>query len=173
MTRVGLGYDVHRLVAGRRLVLAGVEIESPLGLEGHSDADVALHALMDALLGAAALGDIGAHFPPSDERWSGADSRDLLARVRALVEARFRIVNVDVTVIAEAPRIAPYRGAMQATIAAVLDLPPDAVNLKATTNERLGWLGRQEGIAAMAVAALEERAGEGGLADAVARPAGD
>ena len=173
MTRAGLGYDVHQLVEGRRLVLCGVESPAPRGLEGHSDADVALHAVMDALLGAAALGDIGEHFPPSEARWRDADSRALLAQVRALVEARFRIVNVDVTIIAEAPRIAPYRATMRARLAADLGLPEDAVNLKATTNERMGWLGRQEGIAALAVAALDEQAERRGDEDAAAAAARD
>ncbi|HET7035929.1 MAG TPA: 2-C-methyl-D-erythritol 2,4-cyclodiphosphate synthase [Thermomicrobiaceae bacterium] len=158
MSRVGIGYDVHRLVAGRPLVLGGVTIPSPLGLEGHSDADVLLHALMDALLGAAGLGDIGEHFPPSDARWRDADSRDLLARVRALIEDRFRVGNVDLVLIAEAPRVAPFRAAMRAEVARVLRIPEGAVNLKATTNERLGFVGRGEGLAALAVVLLEERA---------------
>lgn len=159
MSRVGIGYDVHRLVAGRPLVLGGVSIPSSLGLEGHSDADVLLHALMDALLGAAGLGDIGEHFPPSDARWRDADSRDLLARVRALIDERFRIGNVDLVLLAEAPRIAPYRAAMRTEVARALGISEGAVNLKATTNERLGFVGRGEGLAALAVALLEERVG--------------
>jgi 2-C-methyl-D-erythritol 2,4-cyclodiphosphate synthase len=153
--RSGIGYDVHRLVEGRRLILGGVEIAHERGLEGHSDADVLLHAIADALLGAAALGDIGRHFPPSDPRYAGADSRDLLRRVAALLaEAGYRPVNVDATVIAEAPRIGPHATAMRQAIAACLGLPPDAVSVKATTNERLGFAGRGEGIAALAVAVV-------------------
>jgi 2-C-methyl-D-erythritol 2,4-cyclodiphosphate synthase len=153
--RIGQGYDVHPLRAGRRLVLGGVEIAHERGLEGHSDADVLLHAIMDAVLGAAGLGDIGTHFPPSDERWRDVSSRDLLARVAALVgEAGWRTVNVDATVITERPRLAPHVPAMRARIAAGLGLAEGAVGVKATTNERLGALGREEGIAALAVALL-------------------
>jgi 2-C-methyl-D-erythritol 2,4-cyclodiphosphate synthase len=153
--RIGQGYDVHPLRAGRRLVLGGVEIAHERGLEGHSDADVLLHAIMDAVLGAAGLGDIGTHFPPSDERWRDVSSLDLLARVAALVgEAGWRTVNVDATVIAERPRLAPHVPAMRAHIAAGLGLAEGAVGVKATTNERLGALGREEGIAALAVALL-------------------
>lgn len=153
--RVGLGYDVHRLVAGRRLVLGGVELDFHLGLEGHSDADAVLHAVMDALLGAAALGDIGAHFPPSDPAWRDADSLDLLRRVGRLVAAAdYAIGNLDVMVLAEAPRLAPHISAMRMRIAGALDINAEAVAIKATTNERLGFVGRGEGIAAMAVALL-------------------
>lgn len=153
--RIGQGYDVHALAAGRRLVLGGVEIEHERGLAGHSDADVLLHALMDALLGAAGLGDIGTHFPPTEERWRGASSLDLLARVAALLrQAGWQALNVDATVIAERPRIAPHVPAMRAHIAAALGITEQAVGVKATTNERLGFVGREEGIAALAVALL-------------------
>jgi 2-C-methyl-D-erythritol 2,4-cyclodiphosphate synthase len=154
--RVGIGYDVHRLVPGRRLVLGGVEIPHDVGLEGHSDADVALHALCDALLGAAALGDIGQHFPPTDESWRGADSVDLLGRVVALIAKRgYRVGNVDVTIIAERPRMAPHVPLMRERIAGALKLDVEAVSLKATTNEQLGSIGRGEGIAAIATAIIE------------------
>ena len=156
MTRVGMGYDVHRFADGRRLVLGGVEIAAERGLEGHSDADVLLHALMDALLGAAGLGDIGIHFPPSDEQWRDSSSLDLLRIVRELLPTGWTIENVDCSLIAEQPRIGPYREAMRATIAGALRVEPSRVNIKATTNERLGFVGRQEGIAALACAALKE-----------------
>jgi 2-C-methyl-D-erythritol 2,4-cyclodiphosphate synthase len=153
--RTGIGYDVHRLVEGRRLVLGGVEIPHERGLEGHSDADALLHAIADALLGAAALGDIGRHFPPGDARWKDADSRDLLARVAALVaEAGYEVVNVDATVIAEAPRLLPYLATMGAAIAATLGIAAGAVNVKATTNEGMGFVGRGEGIGALAIATI-------------------
>ncbi len=154
--RIGQGFDVHALVAGRRLVLGGVEIPFERGLEGHSDADVLIHAVIDALLGAAALGDIGRHFPDSDERFRGADSRALLREVGAkLAQARLRVGNVDATIIAQAPRLAPYIDAMVANLAADLGLARDQVNVKATTTEKLGFTGRGEGIAAMAVALVE------------------
>jgi 2-C-methyl-D-erythritol 2,4-cyclodiphosphate synthase/2-C-methyl-D-erythritol 4-phosphate cytidylyltransferase len=150
--RVGQGYDVHAFDEGRPLVLGGVTIPFARGLAGHSDADVLLHAIADALLGAAALGDIGAHFPDSDERWRGADSWELLREVgRRVREAGLRPVNVDATVICEAPRIRPHAEAMRARIAAALDLPPDRVSVKGTTSEGLGFTGRGEGIAAQAV----------------------
>jgi len=146
---------VHPLEAGRRLVLGGVEIAHERGLAGHSDADVLLHAISDAVLGAAGQGDIGLHFPPSDERWRDASSLDLLARVVAIAQADgWSVVNVDATVIAERPRIAPHVPLMRERIAARLGIPIDAVGVKATTNERLGALGREEGIAALAVALL-------------------
>lgn len=155
--RVGQGFDVHALVAGRRLVLGGVEVPFECGLEGHSDADVLIHAVIDALLGAAALGDIGRHFPDSDPRYRGADSRALLREARAmLAQARFRPYNVDATVVAQAPRLAPHVDAMAANMAADLGLPRERVNVKATTTEKLGFTGRGEGIAAMAVALIEE-----------------
>ncbi|CAA9556573.1 MAG: 2-C-methyl-D-erythritol 2,4-cyclodiphosphate synthase [uncultured Thermomicrobiales bacterium] len=153
--RTGIGYDVHRFVPGRPLVLGGVRIEHPLGLDGHSDADVLLHAIADALLGAAALGDIGQHFPPSDPRFAGADSRDLLAAVTRLVgEAGWAVVNVDATVIAEAPKVGPHAPVMRAAIAASVGIAAGAVNVKATTNEGMGFVGRGEGIAALAIATL-------------------
>jgi 2-C-methyl-D-erythritol 2,4-cyclodiphosphate synthase len=153
--RVGNGYDVHRLVPGRRLVLGGVEFESEVGLEGHSDADVALHAPCDALLGALALGDIGQHFPPSDERWRGADSLDLLRRVATLVGERgYRPGNVDLTIVAERPRIGPRVPEMRQRIADALGVEVGAVSVKATTNEGIGFVGRGEGIAALATATV-------------------
>jgi 2-C-methyl-D-erythritol 2,4-cyclodiphosphate synthase len=154
MARVvtGLGFDTHALVAGRRLVLGGVEIPSERGLAGHSDADVLTHAIIDALLGAASLGDIGGHYPDTDPALAGADSMVFLAEVVARVRAEgFAIAHVDATVIAEAPKLAPHREAIQARLGAHLD----SVNVKATTAERMGFLGRGEGIAALAVATLE------------------
>lgn len=154
--RVGIGFDVHALVPGRKLILGGVEIPYEQGLLGHSDADVLLHALCDALLGAAALGDIGQHFPDSDVRWKGADSRLILREVRKLVATRgYTVGNVDATIIAQAPRMAPHISRMQSHIAADLGIPEDAVNVKATTTERLGFAGRGEGVAAEAVVLLE------------------
>lgn len=155
--RVGQGFDVHALVPGRKLVLGGVHIPHHRGLEGHSDADVLLHAVCDALLGAAGLGDIGRHYPDTDAQYAEIDSRRLLRDVAAkLAAARWRVVNVDATVIAQAPRLAPHFGAMTANIAQDLGVAPGAVNLKATTTEGLGFTGRGEGIAAMAVALIEE-----------------
>ncbi|MEZ5314387.1 MAG: 2-C-methyl-D-erythritol 2,4-cyclodiphosphate synthase [Thermoanaerobaculia bacterium] len=154
--RIGQGYDVHRLVPGRKLMLGGEEISFDRGLEGHSDADVLLHALGDALLGAAGLGDLGEHFPPADERWRDASSVDLLQRIVKLAHgAGFRAVNCDLTLIAEAPRLAPYRERIRARLAGLLGIEVDAVGLKATTNERLGSIGRGEGIAALAVVLVE------------------
>ena len=153
--RVGIGYDVHRLVAGRRLVLGGVTIPAEQGLEGHSDADVAIHAIMDALLGAAALGDIGQHFPPSDPTFKDIDSRQLLSRVRGLLDrAGWRVVNIDCTIVAEQPKLAPHMGAMRAVLAAALGVDGECIGLKATTNEGIGFIGREEGVAALAVALL-------------------
>jgi len=153
--RTGIGYDVHRLVVGRRCVLGGVAIPFERGLEGHSDADVVLHALADALLGAAALGDIGRHFPPTDPAWKDMDSRDIVrAAVRKLVALGMEPIHVDITVIAEAPRINPHLTAMQTSIGQCLSLPPETVSIKATTNERMGFVGREEGIAAIAVATV-------------------
>jgi 2-C-methyl-D-erythritol 2,4-cyclodiphosphate synthase len=150
--RIGQGYDVHRLVAGRRLVLGGEEIPFERGLDGHSDADVLLHALGDALLGAASLGDLGAHFPPGDAQWKDASSVDLLERIVRLVEeAGFVVGNCDLTLLAEAPKLAPHRDRIRERIARILKIEPAAVGLKATTNERLGAIGRGEGIAALAV----------------------
>ena len=153
--RIGQGFDVHALVAGRRLIVGGVEIPCDKGLDGHSDADVLLHALCDALLGAAAMGDIGRHFPDTDARYKDADSRKLLRAVSALVqEAGYRIVNLDATIIAQAPKMAPHIPAMVNNIAADLGLSRGQVNIKATTTEGLGYTGRGEGIAASAFVML-------------------
>jgi 2-C-methyl-D-erythritol 2,4-cyclodiphosphate synthase len=153
--RAGIGFDSHRLAPGRRLVIGGVEIPSERGLEGHSDADVLAHAISDALLGAAALGDIGQHFPDSDERFSGADSIALLEQVLALVRgAGLRPVNVDCTVMIESPRLACHREAIRARLAAALGLEPSRVSVKATTGEGMGFVGRGEGAAALAVVSL-------------------
>lgn len=154
--RVGIGYDIHRLAPGRRLVLGGVEIESPVGLEGHSDGDVLLHAVMDAILGAAALEDIGHHFPPSDVRFRDASSLLLLAEVISLVATHgMAVSNVDTVVVAESPVLAPHMPAMRARVAEALRVPPDRVSIKATTNERVGPEGRREAISAHAVVLLE------------------
>jgi len=154
--RIGQGLDVHAFAAGRRLVLGGVEIPHDTGLAGHSDADVLTHAICDAVLGAAGLGDIGRHFPDTDPGFAGADSLGLLDRVVAMVKRQgMRVVNVDATVIAEAPRLAPYVDAMRSRLAAVLLVDTGCVNVKATTSEGLGFTGRREGVAAMAVALLE------------------
>ncbi len=154
--RIGQGFDVHQLVAGRKLVIGGVQIAHDKGLLGHSDADVLLHAICDALLGAAALGDIGKHFPDSDAKYKGIESRALLRNVAALLKDRgFRVVNVDATIIAESPRMAPHIPAMVANIAADLAVAPDDVNVKATTTEKLGFAGRGEGIAAQAICLVE------------------
>ena len=154
--RVGMGYDVHRVKVGRPLVLGGVRFESDWGLDGHSDADVLLHAVGDAVLGAAGLGDLGEHFPPGDARWKDASSMDLLGRIAALLTERgARVANVDAMLVAEAPSLAPHRAAMCANIARALGLPPERVSVKATTNEMLGAIGRREGLAAMAVALVE------------------
>jgi len=154
--RVGQGFDVHRLVTGRRLVIGGVEIPFELGLAGHSDADVLLHAITDALLGASGLGDIGRHFPDSDPAYKDADSRTLLRAAAASVrEAGFSVANVDATIIAQAPRMAPHLARMAENIAADLGIAPAQVNVKAKTAERLGFIGRGEGIAAEAVALLQ------------------
>ena len=153
--RIGQGFDVHALVAGRKLIVGGVDIPFDRGLEGHSDADVLLHAITDAILGAAALGDIGRHFPDADPAFKGADSRVLLREAAVRVRnAGFSLVNVDATIIAQAPKMAPHIPAMVANIAADLGLPPSQVNVKAKTTERLGFTGRGEGIAAEAVALL-------------------
>ncbi|MDQ2652249.1 MAG: 2-C-methyl-D-erythritol 4-phosphate cytidylyltransferase [Chloroflexota bacterium] len=153
--RTGIGYDIHRFAPGRRLVLGGVELPHDLGLDGHSDADVLLHAIADAILGAAALGDIGQHFPPGDARFHDADSQDLLrASVRLARDAGWAPANIDATLLAEAPRIGPHVPLMRERIAACIGLTPDAVGVKATTNETLGAIGRREGIAALAVATL-------------------
>jgi 2-C-methyl-D-erythritol 2,4-cyclodiphosphate synthase len=154
-TLVGLGYDTHRLVAGRRLILGGVEIPCEQGLDGHSDADVLTHAVIDALLGAAGLGDIGEHFPDTDERWRGADSIELLQTVLAtLADAGYEVVNVDCTILMEVPRVSSHKPAIRARLAAALGLPAERVNVKATTGEEMGFVGRGEGVAALAVASL-------------------
>lgn len=156
--RIGNGFDVHALVAGRRLVLGGVTIPYELGLDGHSDADALLHAIADAILGALALGDIGAHFPDSDARWKDADSRVLLRHVAELANAQgFAVENLDTTVIAQAPKLAPHVPQMRANIAADLGCDVKQVSIKATTTERLGFAGRGEGIAALATVLLFAR----------------
>jgi len=154
--RIGQGYDVHALVAGRKLVMGGVEIAHDKGLAGHSDADVLLHAICDALLGAAALGDIGMHFPDTDPKYKGSNSRSLLKEVGIKVAAQgYRIVNIDCTIIAQAPRMSPHVARMTGNIAADLGIQPAAVSVKATTTEKLGYIGRGEGIAAQAIALIE------------------
>ena len=159
--RIGIGYDIHRFEDGRPLILGGVEIPGETGLAGHSDADVLLHAIVDALLGAAGLGDMGQHFSPSDPQWKDASGLDLLARTLRLVRgAGFDVVNIDATVIAERPRLAPHIPAMRQHIAEALGIAAGRVNVKATTNEGLGAIGRGEGIAAMAVANLREMSNE-------------
>jgi len=163
MIRTGIGYDSHRLVAGRRLVLGGVEIAYEQGLQGHSDADVLIHAVCDALLGAVADGDIGQHFPDSDPRWKGADSTVLLARVvERLARAGWRITNVDSTVVAEAPKLQPHIPDMRARLADVMGIDVSRVSVKAKTNEGMDAVGRREGISAIAVATVAQQ----GLASA-------
>jgi len=157
MIRCGIGYDVHRLAKGRKLILGGVEITHSHGLEGHSDADVLSHAIADALLGAIGAGDIGQHFPNTDESIRGMSSIDILKRVAALLtENKARVMNVDVTVITEGPKIAPHISAMRKIIAQAIAVDGSRVGVKATTNERLGAIGRSEGIAAMAIATVEQ-----------------
>ncbi len=156
--RIGHGYDVHQLVEGRKLILGGVHIPHKLGLLGHSDADVLLHAICDALLGARGLGDIGQHFPDTDPNFSGADSRELLRAVFAKI-GQYKIVNIDVTLVAQQPKIAPFLSAMQANIAADLECEDGQVNIKATTTEKLGFVGREEGIEAHAVVLIQKAAG--------------
>lgn len=154
--RIGHGYDSHRFAEGRRLILGGVEIPHERGLSGHSDADAVAHAVTDALLGAAGLGDIGRHFPPSDAQWKDADSMQLLARVVRLLEGHnYQPVNVDVTVVAEAPKIGPHADAMRERVAGVLGISPENVSVKGKTNEGMGWIGRGEGIAVFAVALVD------------------
>lgn len=156
--RVGIGYDSHRFAPGRRLIIGGVEIPHEQGLIGHSDADVASHAVTDAILGAAALGDIGAHFPPSDPQWKDADSILLLeSAARILAEQRFRVVNVDLTIVCEAPKVLPHVPAMRERIAGAIGIGTAAVSIKGKTNEGMGWIGRGEGIAAIAVALVAEQ----------------
>ncbi len=156
MNHVGIGYDVHRLVAGRKLILGGVEIEHPKGLDGHSDADVLMHAICDAILGALGEQDIGHFFPNTDPRWHGAPSRMFLQEAaRQVGFHEGRIVNIDATIVAQQPKLAPHIGAMKKNIALALNLNLKYIGVKATTNEMLGFLGREEGIAAMAVASVE------------------
>lgn len=158
--RVGQGFDVHRLVPGRPLFLGGVKIEHSHGLEGHSDGDALLHAIADAILGALGAGDLGTHFPSSDERWRGVASREILAEAaRKMRERGFELGNVDATVIAEAPRLAPSQSAMRSSVAETLGVPEECVNVKLTSTDGLGALGRREGIAATAVVLLDERSG--------------
>ena len=155
--RIGQGYDVHQLVPGRRLVLGGVEIPHNKGLEGHSDGDALLHAVADAILGALAQGDLGRHFPSSDERWRGVASSEILAAVvEKMQTAGLRIGNVDGTIVAQAPRLSPYQGAMQENLVSVLQTEPDRVNVKVTSTDHLGAMGRGEGITGMAVVLLVE-----------------
>jgi 2-C-methyl-D-erythritol 2,4-cyclodiphosphate synthase len=154
--RAGIGYDIHRLVKGRPLILGGVPIAYEKGLLGHSDADVLTHAICDALLGAAGLGDIGMHFPDTDPQYKDISSLTLLAATcRMLVENGFRIVNLDSVLFAEAPKLGPHRQSMQTTLAKAMNIPPDAINVKATTTEGLGVIGKGEGIAAMCMALIE------------------
>lgn len=155
--RIGHGYDIHRLVPGRKLILGGVEIPNELGLDGHSDADVVCHAVMDALLGAAALGDIGQHFPNTNPAYKDADSIELLKHVAKLLsEKRYSIGNIEITIIAEKPKVMPYSKTMITHITGALQIPDSLVSIKATTNEMMGALGRGEGIAAIAVALIHQ-----------------
>lgn len=156
MIHVGIGYDVHRLVAGRKLILGGVDLNHPKGLEGHSDADVLLHAICDAIFGALGEGDIGHFFPNTDPRWQNAPSKVFLHEAARLVHLRSgRIVNIDSTILAQEPKLAPHFHAMRSNISHLLELHPNRVSIKATTNEGLGFLGREEGIAALAVVSLD------------------
>lgn len=155
--RIGNGYDIHRLTTGRRLILGGVEINHELGLLGHSDADVLTHAIMDAMLGALSLGDIGHYFPPTDQKWAGADSLVLLSQVNQLIlDKGWKIGNIDSVVVAERPKLKPHIEKMRDKIAGVLQLEPTQIGIKATTNEKLGPVGREEGICAYAVVLLEQ-----------------
>ena len=155
--RIGHGYDVHRLVPGRKLILGGVEIPCEMGLDGHSDADVLTHAIMDALLGAAALGDIGRHFPDHDDQYLGIDSQILLGKVGSMLdEHHYRVGNLDATVIAQRPKLSPYMEQMREKLSQTMGISVDRINLKATTEERLGFTGRGEGISAHCVCLLEE-----------------
>ncbi|MGN0521730.1 MAG: 2-C-methyl-D-erythritol 2,4-cyclodiphosphate synthase [Eubacterium sp.] len=156
--RIGHGYDVHRLVEGRKCIIGGVDIPSPLGLLGHSDADVLLHAVSDAILGACAMGDIGHLFPDTDDKWEGADSLELLKEVVKAVESKgFKIVNIDSTILAQTPKMAPYILDMRNNISSVCSIPVDCVSVKATTEEGLGFTGSKQGIAAHAVCLVEEK----------------
>ncbi|MGV0024254.1 2-C-methyl-D-erythritol 2,4-cyclodiphosphate synthase [Phormidesmis priestleyi] len=154
--RIGNGYDIHRLVAGRDLILGGIKIEHETGLLGHSDADVLTHAIMDAMLGALSLGDIGHYFPPTDAKWAGADSLVLLAQVHQLIQDKgWQIVNIDSVVVAERPKLKPHIESMRSRLSTILNLSPDRLGIKATTNEKLDAVGREEAIAAHAVVLLE------------------
>lgn len=156
MYRIGQGYDVHRLMEGRELRLGGVKVEHEKGLDGHSDADVAIHALCDALLGALALGDIGKHFPDTDAKYKGIDSGKLLAATMGLVKSHgYRLINADLTIMAQRPKLAPYIDEMRRTLASILEVETDAVSVKATTTERLGFEGREEGISSLAIVLLD------------------
>lgn len=157
MSYVGMGYDSHRFVKGRSLMVGGVRVPFEKGLAGHSDADVVLHAVIDALLGAAGMGDIGMLYSDKDARWKNADSLVLLGDTFRRLKNRFRVLNVDVTVLAEEPRLGPYKNRMRAKMARVLKISVDRVNVKAKTNEGMGWVGRKEGMAALAVCALEKK----------------
>lgn len=158
MTRFGMGYDVHRLVEGRKLILGGVDVPYEKGLLGHSDADVLLHAITDALLGAAALGDIGKHFPDTDPRFEGADSLKLLSHAMGLIrEKGYEVGNIDATIVAQKPKLAPYIEAMRDNIAKTLGVDKDLVNVKATTEEKLGFTGNGDGMSAYAVAGIEKK----------------
>jgi 2-C-methyl-D-erythritol 2,4-cyclodiphosphate synthase len=158
--RIGHGYDSHRFAEDRALILAGVHIPDHAGLAGHSDADAVAHAVIDALLGAAAAGDVGTHFPPTDETWKDADSMDLLKRVVFVLEARnYQVVNVDVTVVCESPRIAPYAGDMRQRLGEALGIGPGAVSVKGKSNEGMGWIGAGEGLAAYAVVLIDSIGG--------------
>ena len=157
MTRFGIGYDVHKLVPNRKLILGNIEIKHTLGLDGHSDADVLIHAIIDALLGAAALGDIGGHFSDKDPKYEGVDSGKLLAEISELInKAGYVISNIDSTIVAQKPKLAPYIDKMRERIAEILNLDLDAVSVKATTEERLGFTGSELGISAYAVAGIEK-----------------
>lgn len=156
--RIGVGYDVHRLVDGRPLILGGVEIPHDKGLDGHSDADVLIHAIIDALLGAAALGDIGQHFPDTEEQWRGADSRELLRAVgERIAEAGYVVANIDATVVLQRPKLRPHIDAMRRVMAGLLGVEVQQVSVKATTGEKMGFVGREEGAAAHAVCLLREK----------------
>mgnify|MGYP001793580154 FL=1 len=155
--RIGNGYDIHRLQAGRKLILGGIDIPHTQGLLGHSDADALTHSIMDAMLGALSLGDIGLYFPPSDPKWAGADSQVLLAQVnQLLIERGWQVSNIDSVVIAEQPKLKPHIQAMRDRLANTLNIEPEQIGIKATTHEKLGPLGREEGIAAYAVALLQK-----------------
>jgi len=157
--RIGTGYDSHRFAADRELVLGGVRIPDHAGLTGHSDGDAIAHAVIDAILGAAAAGDVGSHFPPSDDAWKGADSVVLLEKASAVLRDRgYRVVNVDVTVVCETPKIGPHARAMRARLSAAMGIEPGQVSVKGKTNEGMGWIGRGEGLAVHAVALIDEGA---------------